>query len=253
MVEKETREADTRSWERPANILLALEKGFDEASLRGLCRDLKVEVGHLEGENLQARKRSLVKLFEDRLDILEDAIKRAGSVRSLQDSLPAASKRSVALFISYSHKDENFLEELLLDLKGLQDDGYIEAWYDGKILAGDEIDPEVESHLDEAHVILLLISRRFLGSSYIKEKEFPRAMERHKAGEAQVIPIILKDAPWDISPWKERFGKLKVLPKDGKPVNAWKRRDQAFKDVFLGVRTAILELVGQPSRQGRSD
>ena len=244
ILEPESPEKGPRPWERPANILIALETKFDEASLAALCRDLSIEIEDLKGDDLKARKRNLVMRFEDedQLDILEEAMKRAGSIRSLQKSLPRASKRSLTVFISYSHKDTKLQEELLLDLKALQDDGYIDAWYDGRILAGDEIDPEVERHLDRAHVILLLISRRFLGSSYIKEKEFPRAMKRHEAGEARVIPIIIRPAAWDTPPWKETFGRLKVLPKDGKAVTSWKDRQEAFVDVFKGVREVVIEL-----------
>ena len=57
-------------------------------------------------------------------------------------------------------------------------------------------------------------------------------MARHKAGEARVIPIILRAVDWHIAP----FGKLQALPKDGRAVTSWSNRDEAFEDIARGIR-----------------
>jgi hypothetical protein len=62
-----------------------------------------------------------------------------------------------------------------------------------------------------------------------------RAMERHDAGEATVIPVILRFCEWRRAP----FGKVLATPKDGKPVTAWADRDAAFLDVARQIRAAI--------------
>ncbi len=54
-----------------------------------------------------------------------------------------------------------------------------------------------------------------------------RAMERHDAGEARVIPIILRPVDWEGSP----FEKLQALPKDAKPITTWTNKDEAFTNV----------------------
>ena len=64
-------------------------------------------------------------------------------------------------------------------------------------------------------------------------------MERHEAGTARVIPVILRPVHgWQSAP----FGKLQALPKDGKPVTTWKSRDEAFADVTRGIREAVRSL-----------
>ena len=53
------------------------------------------------------------------------------------------------------------------------------------------------------------------------------AMERHEAGDARVIPVILRACDWQSAP----FGKLQALPKDAKPVTSWGNQDEAFTDI----------------------
>ena len=65
-----------------------------------------------------------------------------------------------------------------------------------------------------------------------------RALERHEAGEARVIPVILRQVEWKQTP----FGKLKPLPTGGKPVILWTDRDSAFFDIAQGIRKVIEEL-----------
>ncbi|WP_263351050.1 toll/interleukin-1 receptor domain-containing protein [Acidicapsa acidisoli] len=69
-----------------------------------------------------------------------------------------------SLFFSYSHKDENLRDQLETQLAALQRQGLISSWHDRRITAGTEIDTAIDKHLDEADVILLLISPDFIGS-----------------------------------------------------------------------------------------
>ena len=59
-------------------------------------------------------------------------------------------------------------------------------------------------------------------------------MERHEAGTARVIPVILRPVDWHSAP----FGKLQAMPKDAKPITEWRNRDRAFADVARGIREA---------------
>ena len=209
-----------------------------------LGADLSVDVARL-GSDITQQKRELVKLYDkdSSLDVLENAMDRVKALAGLPNALRPGPKSSIIVFTSYSHKDDKLREEVFSDLKRLQSDGLIEAWYDGKIDAGDEIDQEIHDKLDEAHVILLLVSRPFLNSDYITRVELPRAMQRHDEGTAHIIPIILRPSPFLDPPWSESFGRLKAIPRDGKPVVKWKNRDDAFVDVYRSVRGVILEMI----------
>jgi hypothetical protein len=142
----------------------------------------------------------------------------------------------ISLFFSYSKKDDRLREKLEAHLCLLRDQGVIRDWHDRRIEAGTEWAGAISEHLEEAGIILLLVSAEFLATQYIRDKEIARAMERHDAGTARVIPVILRpiDA-WHTAP----FGKLQALPGNGKAVTAWKNRDEAFADVARGIREAV--------------
>jgi pSer/pThr/pTyr-binding forkhead associated (FHA) protein len=139
------------------------------------------------------------------------------------------------LFLSYSHQDEKLRKQFEVHLSTLKNQRLIEAWHDRLIKLGDEFDKAISAELDRADVILLLVSPHFLASSYIRDVEITRAIERHKAGEARVIPIILRPCDWHDAP----FGRLVAGPKDGKPITTWPNRDAAFLDVVRMIRTAL--------------
>ena len=63
-------------------------------------------------------------------------------------------------------------------------------------------------------------------------------MKRHEAGEARVIPIILRSVDWEDAP----FGKLQALPRDAKHVTKWEDQDEAFTNIAKGIKKAIENL-----------
>jgi hypothetical protein len=154
---------------------------------------------------------------------------------------PSSPGQRIEVFFSYSHKDEGLREQLQNHLALLKRQGVISDWHDRRIAAGTEWEGQINEHLNTAGVILLLVSADFLASDYCYDKEMKRALERHDAGEARVIPIILRPVDWHAAP----FGKLQALPRDGKPVTMWPNPDEAFLDVALGIRRAV---AGLPKR-----
>lgn len=178
--------------------------------------------------------------------LIEEAKEKVAELESEQPgelhANPTLSKSEHAsvlrLFFSYSHRDEHLRDRLATHLKLLQRNRVIDEWHDREITAGEEIDNEINTHLDAADIILLLVSADFIASDYCYETEMKRAMERHEAGDARVIPVILRSCAWHAAP----FGKLMGLPTDGKPVTAWSDQDQAFTDVARGIARVAKEL-----------
>ena len=146
----------------------------------------------------------------------------------------------IEVFYSYSHEDEKLRDELQKHLANLKRQRIITEWYDRDISAGREWDEEIKRHLDSARVILLLISPDFMNSDYINDVEIKRAMERHRLGEARVIPIVLRPVDWEGAP----FSELQSFPSDLRPITVWENMDEAFVDVIKGIRKAVAELSG---------
>ncbi len=101
---------------------------------------------------------------------------------------------------------------------------------------------EIQTHLNAAPIILLLISPDFISSDYCYSIEMKQAVKRHEAGGARVVPIILRPVEWKDAP----FGKLQALPKHAKPITKWSNRDDAFLETARGIYQAILEITNQP-------
>jgi hypothetical protein len=144
------------------------------------------------------------------------------------------------VFFSYSHADEGLRDQLETQLAMLKRQGVIETWHDRRIGAGQNIDHAIDDHINTADIMLLLVSADFIASDYCYDVEMTRAMERHHAGEAVVIPVILRACDWHHAP----FGKLNATPRDGKPITQWPDID----DAFLQVAKAVREAAGRSDR-----
>jgi len=147
-------------------------------------------------------------------------------------------KRTLEIFYSYSHKDEKLRDKLETHLVMLRREGLITNWHDRRIGPAKEWQGEIDNHLDQAQIILLLVSASFLASNYIYDIEVERAMKRHERGEACVIPIILRPCDWQAAP----FSKLQSLPIDLRPVTAWRDRDLAFTGIAQAIAAVVEEL-----------
>lgn len=135
------------------------------------------------------------------------------------------------IFISYSEKDQNFVEEFLAHLSSLKRSGKISSWHSRQVLPGDEKDAAIHEELQGADIILLMLSASFLNTDYIWDMEIAVAMERHERKTARVIPILMKPCEWSDTP----FSKLSGLPANGKPVSAYADRDEAWLEVVKGI------------------
>jgi tetratricopeptide (TPR) repeat protein len=147
---------------------------------------------------------------------------------------------AVEIFCSYAHKDESLREQMEAHLSSLRREGKIKHWHDRLIKPGENWKGKIDAHLERAHIILLLISADFIKSDYCHEIEMQRAMQRYRADEARVIPIILRPCDWETSP----FGELQALPKEAVPVTEWPSSDAAFTNVAKSIRLVVDELLG---------
>jgi hypothetical protein len=153
------------------------------------------------------------------------------------NQLSAAAPGPVTIFYSYSHKDEDLRLGLETHLAALRRSGLIAEWHDRKLLPGQEWDKEINKYLESARLVLFLISADFLNSAYITDVEVKRALERQAAGQAIVIPVILRPVVWKIIP---EFARLQALPDGARPVTDWSSWDAAFVSVCEGIVAVVL-------------
>jgi hypothetical protein len=141
--------------------------------------------------------------------------------------------------MSYAHRDERLRDELEKHLSPLKRRALIETWYDRRITPGSVLHMAIDAHLATADLVLLLISPDFINSDYCYQREMRAALQRHRRGQARIIPVILRPVDWHDTP----IGKILATPRDGKPVTTWHRRDEAFLDVVTSIRRAAEDLL----------
>jgi tetratricopeptide (TPR) repeat protein len=146
--------------------------------------------------------------------------------------------RPLKLFYCYARADKAYRDELDNHLSSLKRSHQIASWSDREISPGVEWETAIDKELNTAHIILLLVSVSFMASDYAYGIEMKRALERHRTGEARVVPILLRAVDWEDAP----FSKLQVLPSDAKPISRWHDRDDAFEDIAKGLRKVVKEL-----------
>ncbi len=129
-------------------------------------------------------------------------------------------------------------EELGKHLRILERRKTVEIWHDRMISPGENWATKIDKQLEGADIIVLLISADFLNSDYAYGIEMARALERHQAGEARVIPIIVRAAAWELTPLAE----LQALPKDAKPIAEWDHPARAWTDITRGIQRVAQEL-----------
>ena len=143
-------------------------------------------------------------------------------------------KKSINLFVVYAPEDELLKEKLVEHLSILRHQGLISVFDEGNINAGEDWQKRKSELLNNAQVILLLISSDLLASDNLYNEEVVKSLQRHNKGEACVVPVLLRDCVWKTS----IFANLKSLPKNGYAVTDtqnWINVDAAMKDIALGI------------------
>ncbi len=144
----------------------------------------------------------------------------------------------VKLFYSYAHQDKRLRDDLAKHIALMKQQGLIAEWHDRDIKPGQEWKKEINKNLQEADIILLLVTANFIASKYCDSPEVDLALQRHREQEAWVIPILLRSTDWETSP----IGELQALPYNLKPVDLWSNRPSAFAQVAKDIRSVVTEL-----------
>jgi hypothetical protein len=95
------------------------------------------------------------------------------------------------VFISYAHEDHDIFEKLRSHLKAFKSNQEILAWSDQEIPTGYAWATEIKSALSRAQAVILLVSRHFFASDFIRENELPEVLRAAEAKELTIhwIPV----------------------------------------------------------------
>jgi len=94
-------------------------------------------------------------------------------------------------------------------------------------VAGQKWEDEILQKLENADIVILLLSNDFIRSDYCFTKEMEVACERDKVGECVIVPIVVRACRYD----RLELGQLQAILPNGKSIKQNKDRDAAWLEV----------------------
>lgn len=144
----------------------------------------------------------------------------------------------VKVFVSYSHEDESYRNDLVKYFSNMVRNKEISTWTDRDISASQKWREEIDNNLNGTQVIIFLVSPDFINSDYCVDVEMARALEMHRENQALIVPIYIRATDVKHSPLAE----IHSLPTDRRPIKSWDDKDRAWLDVIEGLRKTIATL-----------
>lgn len=125
-------------------------------------------------------------------------------VEELEGIFTPASRRVNQIFVSYSHKDVEWLDRLKVMLAPYLHMGETELdlWDDKRLSAGEQWDVEIQQALSKAGVAVALVSADFLASGYIMNHELPPLVKAARDGGTRLLWVYVSAAVWEETPLK---------------------------------------------------
>ena len=147
------------------------------------------------------------------------------------------------VFVSYSHKNYKEWDKLKAYLDILTNEGKVKWWFDGNIREGSDWDDAIRKELNEADIVVLLLSTGFFASNYINGVELRTARSRREMGKAEILPVLLEPSPASESHgWLRRLqtipsvtGQLRPITTFNPRVNGWALVDKALREMIEHV------------------
>ena len=146
-------------------------------------------------------------------------------------SAPVPSQPTV--FISYSHKDEEWKDRLRPHLGMLEKIGRLTIWDDREIDPGEEWFEKISGVMERAAVTICLISADYLNSDFCVKEEIPYLLQRRKRDGMVLILILVRPCAWEVVPWLKA---IQMLPRDGKSIS------KDYKDNWDEVTSVRLKI-----------
>jgi len=173
--------------------------------------------------------------------LYEDADAGVGGVVDLgAEDATSSSQRAGRVFVSYSHKDRRWLEQLRIHLKPLERDNLVDMWDDTRIRAGNDWRAEIAGAIRGARVAVLLITADFLASEFVTTDELPRLLLAAERGGMVILPVIVGASHFEHFPALARF---QTANSPANPLNGMRipERERVFVEIGRQILAAVSE------------
>jgi hypothetical protein len=148
------------------------------------------------------------------------------------------------VFLSYSHKDEKWKDQLRIQLEVLEQQGLLEIWDDRQIDAGETWYDKIRAAMEDAEVAVCLISAEYLASDFCTKEEIPYLLKRRTEQGMRLVPVLLRPCPWKLVSWLKA---IQMLPRDGQTTIAdltGVKRARVFSEIAESIGEGLAGLTG---------
>lgn len=150
------------------------------------------------------------------------------------------------VFISYSHRDEDWKDRLVAHLGVSQKQGLFYAWEDRLIRGGEDWYQKIHDAMNAASVAILLVSANSLTSDFILNEEVQRLLQLQKVVGLHIFPVIIKPCDWEAVAWLKQ---MNLRPVDGRPLSGGNEHQIDF-DLATIAKEIRLLLSNLPPKLG---
>lgn len=159
------------------------------------------------------------------------------------------------VFISYSHKDKRWLDELVTQLKPYVRQGSIKPWSDEQIQPGSKWPDEIEKALERTRVAVLLVTAHFLASDFIADRELHPLLLEAKRGGLTILWIPVRACAYETTSLKDYQAIISpekpLAEMRGKRDRAWVKICRAIEDAANILPLTVVHADTVPPRNRR--
>ncbi len=161
-------------------------------------------------------------------------------------STTQASREGISVYFLAAPEDEDVCEAIREHLAPVirSSEIPIEVESDFQI-AGGAVIADQEQRLLQADIVLALISADFINDDRVYERN-QRVIERHNNGQTVMIPILVRNCLWKLTPFGKQPLLPKLLPKSVQPLNN-KQYWNSVDDALTAVVSDIYDSIGDVS------
>jgi len=143
------------------------------------------------------------------------------------------------VFISYSHKDKKWRDDLDTHLIPYLRGGSIVSWSDQQIAPGSAWFREIQSAFTNSKMAVLLVSPDFLASDFIHERELGPLLKEAEQGGVKILWVPVRESAFKQTPLK-----YQAVLDPSKPLATMTKakRDRAWVKICEEIQKAVIPL-----------
>ncbi len=125
--------------------------------------------------------------------------------------------RLLTAFYVFAQADEARARILEQHLQRMQQEGYFSRWAHRRVSDPAHWQQKLSHNLEEADIVVFLVSDALLQSGYLADVEATWALEMHGRGQARLVPVRLDESSWEGT----TLAGLSPVPGDPHPLPDW--------------------------------